>query len=113
MAKIKQDLGQLFENNSNCYADTTDDSVVMAMDKEQFVKIVTDLLTERVSADSSHDAPAALPLHIVMRSIFNELQHDSRFVSRSVCFNDDYRKGYAEAVRNFKVIVKEETGIEL
>lgn len=65
MAKIKQDLGQLFENNSNCYADTTDDSVVMAMDKEQFVKIVTDLLTECVSADCSHEETAALPLQNV------------------------------------------------
>ena len=72
MAKIKQDLGQLFENNSNCYADTTDDSVVMAMDKEQFVKIVTDLLTESVSAESSHDAPAALPLQSVMPRTFSK-----------------------------------------
>lgn len=69
-------------------------------------------MSERMT-EPTHEAKAALPLHIVMRSIYNELQHDSRFVSRSVCFNDDYRKGYAEAVRNFKVIVKEETGIEL
>lgn len=55
MAKIKQDLGQLFENNSNCYANTTDNSVVMAMDKEQFVKIVSDLLTECVLAECSDE----------------------------------------------------------
>jgi hypothetical protein len=49
----------------------------------------------------------------ILEDIYNELQHDDRFVKRSVCFNDDYRKGYEEAIRNFKVIVKEETGIEL
>lgn len=37
-------LGQIFENNSNCYADTEDESVVMAMDKEQFIKVVYELL---------------------------------------------------------------------
>ena len=49
MAIIKQDLGQLFENNSNFYADTEDNSVVMAINKEKFVKVVTDLLTECVA----------------------------------------------------------------
>lgn len=49
----------------------------------------------------------------VMRSIYSEMQHDNRFVKKSVCFNDDFRKGYEEAIRNFKVIVKEETELEL
>lgn len=62
MAIIKQDLGQLFENNSNCYADTEDNSVVMAMDKEMFVKVVTDLLTERaVANDDTGERQLTIP----------------------------------------------------
>ena len=34
------DLKQTFENNSNCYADTTDQSVVLAMDADKFVEVV-------------------------------------------------------------------------
>ena len=33
-------LEQLFENQFDCYADMNDESVVLAMTKEQFVKVV-------------------------------------------------------------------------
>lgn len=51
----QQELEQLFENNSNCWAargqcgdKVTDDDILdtMAMDKAQFVQVVTDLLHE-------------------------------------------------------------------
>lgn len=39
------DIGQLFENNSNCYADTWVDGiegeVIMAMTKDRFIEIVS------------------------------------------------------------------------
>lgn len=51
-----EEIGQLFENNSDCYADTrkpvefnphqmVEGDVVMAMTKERFIKVVRDKLT--------------------------------------------------------------------
>ena len=45
-AVTRKRLKQLFENKSNCYADTTDESVVLAMDAERFVEVVSKLLDE-------------------------------------------------------------------
>lgn len=54
----KNDLGQIFDNNFDCYADTWQDNnnttpptmvegdVVMAMTKEQFVKVVNSILDQ-------------------------------------------------------------------
>ena len=47
--KDKKELGELFENNSDCYADTWDvfpdgfveGPVVMAMTKEKFIEVVS------------------------------------------------------------------------
>jgi len=33
-------LRELFQNNFNCYADTKDESVVLAMDEDKFVEVV-------------------------------------------------------------------------
>lgn len=35
---------QVFRSRFSCYADTTDDSVVMAMDEDRFVEVVTRLM---------------------------------------------------------------------
>lgn len=40
-----ENLNQIFDNNSNCYADS--DDVIMAMDKEAFVKTVKIILDEK------------------------------------------------------------------
>ncbi len=37
----EEELKQVFENNSNCYADS--DEVVMAMDKERFIETLKEL----------------------------------------------------------------------
>lgn len=37
----EEELKQVFENNSNCYADS--DKVVMAMDKERFIETLKEL----------------------------------------------------------------------
>lgn len=42
--KSSDKLGQIFDNNFNCYADTNDESVVMAMDKERFIEVVKMIL---------------------------------------------------------------------
>lgn len=42
----EQELRQLFRNRFSCYADTTDDSVVLAMDEDRFVEVVTQLKPE-------------------------------------------------------------------
>lgn len=39
------ELGRLFEANSDCYADTTDGSVVKAMTKAKFIEIASILIT--------------------------------------------------------------------
>ena len=39
----KEELMQIFNNNSNCYADTENDEVVMAMDVVRFVDVLTEL----------------------------------------------------------------------
>lgn len=36
----EKELGQIFENNFDCYADTTDGSVVMAMSKEKYLEVL-------------------------------------------------------------------------
>jgi hypothetical protein len=47
MIKTPAELLQVFQNKSDCYADTTDESVVMAMSGERFVEVVTQLLQEQ------------------------------------------------------------------
>jgi hypothetical protein len=57
MAKIKQNLEQLFENNFDCYAEYDKngaempecfaDKAAMAMTKEKFVELASNLLAER------------------------------------------------------------------
>ena len=46
--RIKQysenELKQIFENKFDCYADTSDDSVVMAMSKERYVEVLKELM---------------------------------------------------------------------
>lgn len=37
----EEELGQIFDNRSNCYAEGID--VVMAMDKERFIEVVKEL----------------------------------------------------------------------
>jgi hypothetical protein len=37
-----EELAQIFENNSNCYADC--DEVILAMDKPRFVKVVSEII---------------------------------------------------------------------
>jgi hypothetical protein len=39
-------LGQIFSNHADCYADTAGDLVVLAMTKETFVEVVDDLLVK-------------------------------------------------------------------
>lgn len=41
-----QDLSQIFENKFDCYADMNDDSVVLAMTKETFIKVVSNILSD-------------------------------------------------------------------
>ena len=40
------ELIQIFENKFDCYADTVDESAVMAMTKERFIEVVRELLTK-------------------------------------------------------------------
>ncbi len=42
----KDELSQIFENKFDCYADMLDDSVVLAMTKETFVKVVSNILSD-------------------------------------------------------------------
>lgn len=50
MAKIERDLGQLFENNFDCYTLVERGSCELdeeiAMSRDKFVRLVSDLLTE-------------------------------------------------------------------
>jgi len=39
----KSEIEQLFENNYNCYADTKNDDIVIAMTKDKFVEIVSQM----------------------------------------------------------------------
>lgn len=39
----EQELRELFKTKFSCYADTTDDSVVLAMDEDQFIKVIKDI----------------------------------------------------------------------
>lgn len=39
----EEELKQIFENRFDCYADTTDDSVVMAMSKERYIEVLKEL----------------------------------------------------------------------
>jgi len=48
MAIYEQNLEQLFENNFDCYADKK-----AAMSKAKFIDIVSNILTERKSSQSS------------------------------------------------------------
>lgn len=52
---IRAKIGQLFENKFNCYVDTTDESVVLAMDKNRFVDIVEYLLANVENAEELLD----------------------------------------------------------
>ena len=38
-------LREIFDNHFSCYADTTDGSVVLAMDGDRFIEVVRDLLS--------------------------------------------------------------------
>lgn len=50
------DLGQLFENRFNCYADAEPQQVIMAMTKDRFVEVVGDLLQQELdAADAAQD----------------------------------------------------------
>lgn len=49
-----EELEQMFANRFNCYADTTDDSVVMAMDCERFVEVVREIL-DKVNNNGKKD----------------------------------------------------------
>lgn len=40
----KEELETIFENNFDCYADTTNDSVEMAMTKERYIEVLRELL---------------------------------------------------------------------
>ena len=44
MEDLEKELRQLFQNRFNCYADTEDESVVLAMDENQFTKVAQEIL---------------------------------------------------------------------
>ena len=54
MAKIEQNLEQIFENNFDCYAEFLD-KTVRAMSKEKFIEIIGNLLTERIANKANSD----------------------------------------------------------
>lgn len=39
----QKELEQIFENRFDCYADTTDESVVMAMSKKRYIEVLKEL----------------------------------------------------------------------
>jgi len=41
----EEKLRQLFQNRSDCYADTEDDSVVMAMSENGFIEVMNEALS--------------------------------------------------------------------
>jgi len=48
-----KDLGQLFENNSNCYADMGHDDGPAAMTEDKFIEVVTRLFERHLEKDSA------------------------------------------------------------
>ena len=44
---VEVKLRQLFQNKSDCYADTLDDSDVLAMTEDRFVEVVMTYLKEK------------------------------------------------------------------
>ena len=69
MDELKKELGQLFENNSNCYAEMDVDDTVMAMDKDQFVKIVVEYLNKRALAENTPTSKKQLATPAVSKSV--------------------------------------------
>ena len=42
----EEELKEIFENNFDCYADTEDDTIVMAMSKERYIEVMSKLKEE-------------------------------------------------------------------
>lgn len=47
----EKELRQEFDNHFDCYADTTDESVVLAMTQDRFVELVTRLFPDNIQKE--------------------------------------------------------------
>jgi hypothetical protein len=75
-----EELAQIFENNSNCYADC--DEVILAMDKQRFVKVVSEIIQKDDWISVKDRLPEVLPYRhenvliaksngVVMEALYN------------------------------------------
>ncbi len=55
----------------------------------------------------------ALCISNVVRSIFSEMNYDNDFIKKSERHTKEFKEGYAEAVRNLTVIIKQEFEIDV
>jgi len=52
-------------------------------------------------------------LSLVMRIIFSEMNIDNNFIKKSEKHTNEFKEGYAEAIRNLAVIIKEKFDIDV
>lgn len=66
-----------------------------------------------MSKESIEQQSKALCISNVVRSIFSEMEYDNKRIQSNERYTKGFKEGYDEALRNLRVIIKHEFGIDV